>query len=546
MNTLLPADQIAHLENQLGVARQKINTLLDQLEAQNQFHHLQSTQLQQSSQSRDEFLAAISHEMRTPMNGIMGMVELLLDTKLDTRQRKWTGIIQESGQILLKTISDMLDAASIRAGQFHLEPTPFNLTEQVNRLCDHMKQAAQAKGLEFRCEIAPETPPLLTGDARRLFQILENLLQNAIQFTASGFVSLKISLLEEDRQGLLIGFAVQDSGIGIATGNQARIFEFFEQGNASASKSNGGAGLTLSIAAELARMMGGEIRVESKEGEGSTFSFTARLQRMGSKDLPLVLSREPGGMVVRVLVIESDEKLRRSLAANLRGWGLRVEEAVDPEDAFHQILTACKGSDPFRVIVVEGEMRSCPEGRFLFEALAADQKSNGTRIACLTRESTTDEDGPESNWEILVKPVGADSLYQCMQNLLGCTPDVEPNSKEVGKGVASILQRKGSKILVVEDEPVTQMIATVLLKKLGLVYDVVGDVQQAEKAFGKSQYDLVLLGLHHRSVPQISFPGVPVVTMSPRDVTHGVAYGVDQIFKPLDLEQLATTLNKWL
>ncbi len=424
MNKVLAAEPVSDFEKQLVAARQKINDLLEQIEAQTQEQRQHSTTLEKSKQCRDDFLAAISHVMRTPMNGILGMTELLLDTNLDPRQRKWTDIIQESGQTLLKTMSDLLDAASIRAGRFHLEPTPFNLAEHFGNLCSDMEKAAQAKGLQFRCELAPDTPLLLTGDVHRLFQILENLLQNAIQFTASGFVSLKIFLLEEDRQGVVIGFAVQDSGIGISKVNQERIFEFFEQADGSMSKAHCGAGLSLSIAAELARMMGGEIRVESKEGEGSIFSFTARLQRLGTRDWPMVLSREPGGLVVRVLVIESDDILRCSLAANLRGFGLRVEEAVDPEDAFHQILAACQAADPFRVIVVDGELNQTPEGRLLFEAIAADQKLNGTRVARLSRESASAGAGDESGWLTFLKPVESECLFANMEQLLGCSTNL--------------------------------------------------------------------------------------------------------------------------
>jgi CheY-like chemotaxis protein/nitrogen-specific signal transduction histidine kinase len=293
------------------------------------------TRAEAAASAKSNFLGMMSHELRTPLNGVLGFAELLAATPLNDDQKTFTKTISASGEHLLAVINDILDFSSIESGSLAIHPATLTIAELVESSDVALRKAATEKGIEFRCEVAPGVAEQITGDARRIRQILINLLGNAVKFTECGSVVLRVT---PDAEGCFLKFSVEDTGIGISPGMLAHLFKPFTQANSTTSRRFGGTGLGLAISKRLAEAMGGTITVDSTPGKGSTFLFRLPLEMptppsgAPSPDAPAdPLPTPPPGALV--LVVE-DERTSSMLAGRmLQSLGCRTEFAADGAEA---------------------------------------------------------------------------------------------------------------------------------------------------------------------------------------------------------------------
>ena len=311
-----------------------------------------------ANRSKSQFLANMSHEIRTPMNGILGMTELVMDTLLTSTQHEYLGIIKSSTDALITVINDILDFSKIEAGKLDLDSVPFRLRDYLDDLLRTLALRAHDKGLELALCVSPEIPDGMVGDSGRLRQILVNLIGNSIKFTKAGEVVLAVEVARpaDEEKGVLLHFAVSDTGVGIRPETLAKIFDPFVQADGSTTRQYGGTGLGLSISRNLAELMGGTLWVESEEGRGSTFHFTARFACQ-AEILPTPIDAELKGLRnVPVLIVDDNRTNLRIIADILECWKARPKAVEGGPEALVVLREATRRGDPFTLVLIDAIM----------------------------------------------------------------------------------------------------------------------------------------------------------------------------------------------
>ena len=447
-----------------------------------------------ASRAKSEFLANMSHEMRTPLNGVIGMAEILRDTDLSPEQREFLEILHTSGESLLTVINDILDFSKIEAGRLDLDPIDFRLRDSLGETMKGLALRAQSKGLELACHVAPEVPDALVGDPSRLRQVLMNLVGNAIKFTQQGEVVVRVTREAERDGGVDLHFSVQDTGIGIPQAKQARIFEAFTQADGSTTRKYGGTGLGLTISTKLVGMMGGRLWVESREGRGSTFHFLVRLavQTAGAPFLRPEAAVNLAG--VRILVVDDNATNRWILEEMLNHWGLRATALQDGETGLKAAAAARHGGDPYRIVILDGSMPGM-DGFEVAERLRSVQPDHGPALLLLTSAGRRGDAARCRDLGIagyITKPVNQSELLDALMTILGSGQTETPRPALVTRHTLRE-DRRRLRVLLAEDNPVNRRVAVSLLEKRGYEVFLATNGREAMEAVEREPVDVVLM-----------------------------------------------------
>mgnify|MGYP001550145014 CR=1 FL=1 len=515
-----------------------------------------------SAEAKSNFLANMSHEIRTPLNAIIGLSKLTLDTHLDDKQEDYLQKISKSSQSLLGVINDILDFSKIEAGKLEIENVKFNLHDVLDNVCDMFSGMISDKQIDVVVYIGSDVPMGLIGDSLRLGQILINLVSNAIKFTEQGAITIKVETIETMHNKARLSFSVSDTGIGIADELIPGLFSSFTQADGSVTRKYGGTGLGLSICKSLVQAMGGDIRAESRINEGSSFIFDSLFELYDFEEqLPVLPDSYHGA---RVLVLDDNAYVTEYLRHEMYQLGLEVDAYIKIDQALDSIRETEEGDSNYGMFIIDYDMPGQSGLSVISEiqSIVDPRPAKYILMTGLNQDKERIEAAELGVFDNIVKPFNQRTLYEIVVSCItGNNNQSLHQTKELETNVDLVNKISGSKVLLVEDNPINQQVATEFLLSAFVEVDVADNGEQALKALELNHYDVVLMDIqmpvmdgytatsHIRANKKLS--KIPIIAMTAHAMAgyreKCLSAGMDDfVTKPINVDDLYQALSRWV
>lgn len=531
-----------------------IRPLLSRLHNQNEELLELNRNLEKMNQVKSDFLANMSHEVRTPMNGVIGMADLLSRTKLDSEQKEYVNTIRNSSENLLVIINDILDYSKMENGKMQLESEVFSIERAIDDVFDLLKPFAHNKGLELMHYVEAKVPRYIKGDITRLKQVLINLINNAIKFTSQGEVVLKVHLQAEEETFLQLCFEVKDTGIGIEKGIVDNLFNSFTQADTSTTRKYGGTGLGLAICKNIVSLMGGRIWAESEPGVGSTFIFTIVAEKASEFELAPPPTTLQG---LKALVVDDNTTNLKILVKQLSNWGVQATPFNSPE----LVLEVLDNLKKFDFCIIDMQMPEI-DGKQLTKKIRKKYTQEELPIVVLSSTgSALIEDKHQIYSGYLTKPVKTEKLFQMIQKVV--SPESHDLTQELRHGNFDQTLPNGAplKILIAEDNPINLAVASKTLELLGYSAEKAVNGFQVLEKLSHTDYDLILMDVQMPDLDGLEAtrkiksmymnrqsPVIIALTASYQDKDRKACLNSgmdDMLAKPINPEKLDEMIKSW-